>query len=140
MARVTPPDLEQWLCDYLRAVLAGEGTPVEVSNKEPGDLTAPLDSPLIVVRDDSGPRISAVTFDRMVGVSVLWGSREDDQPTADLARRILAILSDDAIATLDGSPIAAVDWDGCNGPYAVPDDQPVARQYLAVHYIVVGIW
>lgn len=140
MARVTPPDLEMWLSDYLRATLTSEGVDVQVSNKESSDLKLPLKKPLIVVRDDSGNRMSHVSFDRSIGVSVLAGSRMNDLPANALARTVSAILMDDDIVHAEGSPIASVEWDGCNGPYAVTENLDVARRYFTVQYIVVGSW
>lgn len=140
MTRVTAPDLELWLTTYLRTVLTSEGHSAQVSNKEPTDLSLPLKQPLVVIRDDSGMRLSHVTFDRSIGVSILAGSRMNDKPANDLARLVMSILMDDAIVHADGSPIASVDWDGCNGPYPVIDDLDVARRYGTVGYIVVGSW
>ena len=140
MARVTPPDLEMWLSTYLRAILADEGLDVQVSNKEPADLKLPLKKPLVVLRDDSGSRMSHVSFDRSLGVSVLAGSRMNDQPANTLARTVSAILTDDEIILADGSPVAAVEWDGCNGPYPVAESLDVARRYLTIQYTVVGSW
>ena len=140
MARVTPPDLELWLTGYLRSVLTAEGFVVQVSNKEPTTLQLPLTKPLVVIRDDSGAKLSQVSFDRSVGVSVLAGSRMNDRPANDLARAVVAILTDDSIVEAPGSPIAAVVWDGCNGPYAVTEDHDVARRYATVEYVTVGSW
>lgn len=140
MTRVTAPDMELWLCTYLRSVLADEGVDAQVSNKEPASLKLPLLKPLVVIRDDSGARLSAVTFDRSIGVSVLAGSKADDQEANDLARVVAAFLTDPAIVEADGSPIAAIDFDGCNGPYAVTETLDVARRYLTVQYTVVGSW
>lgn len=140
MARVTPPDLEVFLTGYLRARAAVRGGVVpKVGNKEPYDLV--IGSPdQIVVRDDSGPRESAVTFDRSVGVSVLAGTKAHDKPANDLAREVFADLTDDAILTWAGSPIASIEWDGCNGPYAVPEQLDKARRYMTVQYTVIGSW
>ena len=140
MARVTAPDLELWLTGYVRGVLAAEGVTAQVSNKEPSDLVLPLAKPLVVIRDDSGVRLSHVTYDRSVGVSVLAGTRTNDKLAGDLARLVLAILTDDAIVEAVGSPVAAVDWDGCNGPYPVVEELDVSRRYGTVQYTVVGSW
>lgn len=140
MARVTAPDLELWLTGYIRGVLAAEGVTAQVSNKEPGDLVLPLAKPLVVIRDDSGVRLSHVTYDRSVGVSVLAGTRTNDKLAGDLARLVMAIMTDDAIVEAVGSPVAAVDWDGCNGPYPVVEELDVARRYGTVQYTVVGSW
>lgn len=138
MSRVKPPDMEAWLIQYLRGELSAEGLDVQVANKEPAKLATPLKRPLVVIRDDSGSRLDWVTFDRSLGVSVLAGTKANDKKANDLARLVASILGDDAIATAKGSPIAAVEWDGCNGPYAVVEDHDVARRYLTVQYTVVG--
>lgn len=140
MARVTAPDLELWLTGYIRGVLAAEGVTAQVSNKEPGDLVLPLAKPLVVIRDDSGVRLSHVTYDRSVGASVLAGTRTNDKLAGDLARLVMAILTDDAIVEAVGSPVAAIEWDGCNGPYPVNEEMDVARRYGTVQYTVVGSW
>lgn len=140
MARVEAPDLDLFLTGYVRTVLAGEGVSAQLTNKEPGTLALPLAKPLVVIRDDSGPRRSAVTFDRSVGVSVLAGTRLNDKPANDLARLVAAILTDDAIVNAPGSPIAAVDYGGINGPYAVAENIDAARRYMTVGYVVVGSW
>lgn len=138
--RVTPPDLELWLTGYVRSLAASEGVEATVTNKEPDDLTTPLVEPLIVIRDDSGPRLSHVTFERSIGFSVLAGTRMHDQPANDLARWLAAVLFDLELPLVEGSPIASVDVDGCNGPYAVPDLLDVARRYGTAQYTVVGSW
>lgn len=138
--RVTPPDLELWLTGYVRARAAAELFDVDVSNKEPATVELPLKKPLIVIRDDSGSRTGWTTFDRSIGASVLAGTKINDQPAKDTARWLAGLLHDDAIALADGSPIAAVDWDGSNGPYAVQDSLDVSRQYMTAGYSVVGTW
>lgn len=137
---VNPPDLELWLTEYIRDQAAAASKTLDVGNKEPETLAIPLAKPLVVVRDDSGRRQDWTTFDRSVGVSVLGGSRMDDKPINDVARWLAGLLFDDAIALVEGSPIAAVQWDGCNGPYPVPDALDVARRYLTAQYTVSGSW
>lgn len=140
MVRVTPPDVELFITRYLRERAAERGRPdIEVGNKEPADLS--LTSPdAIVVRDDSGQRLDWPSFDRSVGVSVLAGTRQHDQAVNDLAREVFADLTDDAIVTWPGSPVAAITWDGCNGPYAVAEALDKARRYMTVQYVVIGAW
>ena len=140
--RVTPPDLELWLTRHVRALAAAEGIDVDVSNKEPKDLGAvlPMPRPLIVIRDDSGPRTEVVTFDRSVGASVLGGSKQADQPVNDVARWLAGVLFDRDIVLEKPCPIAAVIDDGCNGPYAIDDPVDVARRYMTAQYVVVGSW
>lgn len=138
--RVAPPNLELWLTGYVRGLAAAEGLLVEVSNKERSDLSLPLRRPLIVIRDDSGPRLSQVTFDRSIGASVLAGSRMNDKPADDLAGWLAGVLFDLDLPLVVGSPIAAVDPAGCNGPYAVPESLDVARRYMTAGYVVSGSW
>lgn len=138
--RVTPPDLELWLTGYVRSLAATEGVQATVTNKEPATLALPLTKPLIVIRDDSGNRQSQVTFDRSIGWSVLAGSKQNDKPANDLARWLAGILFDLDLPIVDGSPIAAVDPTGCNGPYPVADQLDVARRYGTAQYTVVGSW
>lgn len=140
MTAVTPPDLESWLIDYVRSRAAANGNSVSVSNKEPPSLTLPLPKPLIVIRDDSGSRLSPVTFDRSIGASVLDGTKLNDKPANDLARWLAGVMFDEGIALVDGSPIVSVDFDGCNGPYPVTESLDVARRYLTAQYTVVGTW
>ena len=138
MTRVTPPDLELWLTSYLRDVLTREGWDVEVDSKEPRGLRTPLSRPLVVIRDDSGQRVSVVSYRRQVGISVLAGTRSDDALARRLALAVYAVATDDAIALAAGSPVAAVT--DSMGPYAVDDDHDVARRYLSAEYVVVGTW
>lgn len=140
MARVTAPDLEMWLTNYVRSTLSAEGEDVQVGSKEPPALKLPLQKPLVVIRDDSGNRRSHVSFDRSIGVSVLAGSRMNDLPANTLARTVAALLTDDDIVHAPDSPIASIEWDGCNGPYPVAESLDVARRYLTVQYTVVGSW
>ncbi|MGW9270799.1 hypothetical protein [Microbacterium sp. NPDC055599] len=138
--RVTPPDLERWLTGYVRELAAAEAVEVVVSNKEPATLAVPLRKPLIVIRDDSGSRMDWTTFDRSIGASVLAGSKQYDTPANDLARWLAGVLFDDALPLVEGTPIASVEFDGCNGPYAVPEELDVARRYMTAQYVVAGSW
>lgn len=138
--RVTPPDLELWLTGYVRDLAEAEGVDVDVDNKEPAPLAVPLERLLIVIRDDSGPRKSQVTFDRSIGASVLGGTKAAPQDANDVARWLAGVLMEDAIVEAPGSPIASVDEDGCNGPYAVTEQLDVARRYMTAGYTVVGSW
>lgn len=129
---VAPPDLELFATGYLRSALG-----VECGNKHPDDWSAPA-APLIVVRDDGGSKTGPVTFDRSMGVTVYAGARQDSKSSGDLARRAFAVLTSPAIVRADGSPIAAVVDDGCNGPYPTTDDHDASAHYLTVEYSVVG--
>ncbi|ABR10476.1 MULTISPECIES: hypothetical protein [Bacteria] len=138
--RVAPPDLEEWFTALLRAEVRAAGVDAEVGNKEPDNLRVPLRRPLIVVRDDSGDRRDWTTFDRSVGFTVLAGTKQNDKPANDLARVVASIVHDHELPLIEGSPIAAVVFDGCRGPYAVPDTIDVARRYLTGQYVASGSW
>ena len=138
--RVAAPDLELWLTGHVRSLAAAEGKVADVSNKEPAALTLPLKKPLIVIRVDPGSRLSHVTFDLSVGASVLAGSKQNDKPARDLASWLASILHDDELPLAAGSPIASVEWSGCNFPSAVTDQLDVSRQYMTAQYVVSGSW
>lgn len=138
--RVRPPNYVAWLIDYVRTEVRKESeySAAEVGNKEPDTLSLPIKRPLIIIRDDPGSRRDWTTFDRSIGVSVLLGSKQNDKPAMDLALLVASIVFDTDLALVDGSPIASVDMDGCNGPYAVPDRLDVARMYMTAQYVVAG--
>ena len=138
--RVIPPDMEAWLTGYVRAAAQHDEVTVDVTNKEPPGLTVKPTKPLIVIRDDSGPQTGPTTFQRSIGASVLAGTRLDDKPVNDLARWLAALLFDQDLPLVDGSPIAAVIMGGCNGPYSVAEQADIARRYLTAQYIVTGSW
>lgn len=140
MTAVMPPDLEEWLIGLLRSRASMAGLVVRVVNKEPAELSLPLREPLIVIRDDSGSRLDHTTFDRSVGWSVLAGSRVNDKPAVDLARWVAGVLFDSSLPMVVGSPIASVEWDGCNGPYSVTENLDVTRMYGTAQYVVSGSW
>ncbi|KAB1867335.1 hypothetical protein [Microbacterium algeriense] len=138
--RVMPPDLVTWLMGYVSDAADADGFEVDVVGAEPEDLELPLTRPLIVIRIDPGSRVDWTTFDRSVGASVLGGSKNAPTPIVDLARWLASVLFDDELPLATGSPIARVDFSGCNGPYAVPDELDVARQYMTAQYVVEGSW
>lgn len=140
MARVTPPDLELWLTAYVRTVAAAENVIVDVRNREPDDLKRPLARPMIILRDDSGPRLDLPTFDRSIGATVLGASKQNPKPVNDIARWLIAVLMDEAIIHAPDSPIASIEWEGFNGPLSVTDALDVARRYSTAQYTVVGTW
>lgn len=139
MPLVIPPDLEAFLVRYLAAALAARGVDAIVSTHEPAGQGLPLERPLVVIRDDGGPQTSALTFSRAVGVSVLGGARQDEKATRDLAALVYGLGSSLDIVEAEGSPIAAVNFDGGNlGPYREPEPGDVARFYLSLEFSVVG--
>ncbi|MEX8031681.1 hypothetical protein AB6V29_01450 [Microbacterium sp. 20-116] len=138
--RVTPPDVQTWLIGHVRALALAEGIAVDVAHVEPPDLALPLRRPLVVIRDDSGSRLDHTTFDRSIGASVLGGSKGNPKPANDVASWLGSILFDSDLPLADGSPIASVEWDGCNGPYPVLETLDVARRYLTAQYVAAGSW
>lgn len=136
MSVVLPPDLEAWLCDYLRDKLEPSYSTILVHVREPDDYNGSY--PLVVVRDDGGSQSNRVLFDRSIGVTVRYGSRTLPGDCRDLAARIYGLLTDPEICSLDGSPIAAIEEDGCNGPYFVAEDADIARSYLTVEFSAIG--
>lgn len=138
--------MELWLTTFVRACAAQDGYDVTVSNKEPSTLALPLTRPLIVIRDDGGPRLSHVTFDCSIGASVLAGTKQNDKPANDLGRWLAAILHDLELPTIDmpvpvaPTPIVSVEIDGCIGPTAVTDSLDVARRYLTAQYTIAGTY
>ena len=138
MSMVTPPDIELWLCEWIRSNIK-DVSGLQVGNREPEDYRG--EYPLIVVRDDGGGQSDRVVFDRSVGVTVRGWTRSNSKPCADLARRVYALLTADPEILqgfAEGSPILAIDESGCNGPYPVGEDMNVARYYLTAEYSVSG--
>ena len=136
MTAVLPPDLELWLCAFLRARLKQSFPTIIVSNREPDDYDG--SRPLVVVRDDGGTQSNRVLFDRSVGVTVRYGARAAPKSCRDLAARIYGLLTDPDICSIDGSPIAGIDEDGCNGPFSVAEDANIARYYMALGFSAIG--
>ncbi|TPF87445.1 hypothetical protein BW13_00925 [Bifidobacterium sp. UTCIF-37] len=137
MSVVLPPDLELWLCQYLRSKLT-DVPGVQVGNKRPDPVILPDTVPLVTIRDDGGYRDDFAAFDRSIGVNVYGWSRSNDKPCKDLARRVFGLLADPDIATVPGSPIINVDGSSCNGPYPVTEDEQYAHYYLIIAYTVIG--
>ena len=73
MTAVLPPDLETWLCAYLRGELKPSFGKILVHIREPDDYDGSF--PLVVVRDDGGSQSNRVLFDRSIGITVRYGSR-----------------------------------------------------------------
>lgn len=139
MVSVAPPLLDEWLVSYIRSELASRGMDVIVDTVEPPTLDAPLATPMVIIREDSGTQTSHLTFTRQVGISVLAGSRQNDKAVRRISQLVYAIATSMDIALADG-PIASVQLEGCSGPYAVADVQDVGRRYMVVSYSVVGTW
>lgn len=131
-------DLELFLTTWYRAELAAWpdaiAHDVEVTNHEPSD-DAPFPKKLLVIREDGGADDWFLTGERDVGLSILAGSKENPKDAKDLAR-IVHALRTRIPAVADGNPVTAVR--ASNGPYAVPESQPRARQYITLTLGVVA--
>lgn len=128
---VVHADLEEYLVGALRVLLVARGeSDVEVDRTE-----RDVSGELVVVRDDSGPTTSRVTAERMVGISVLAGTRESPKRAKDLANLLAALVW--LLPTPElSNPVARVY--GVNGPYLVVEPQTRARAYFTVRLSVVG--
>lgn len=136
MTLILPPDMEAFLCDYLRSHIT-DVDGLQVGSKKPPDYQGAY--PLVTVRDDGGNADGLGHFDRSIGVNVYGWSRQAEKPCKDLARRVYATLTEHpAIALAKGSPIISVDDSACNGPYPVSDDSDTAHYYLIVEYSTIG--
>lgn len=132
---VLSPDIEQWLCDYLRNRI-NDVDYLQFDNRKPEDYQG--EYPLVTIRDDSGAGDGLAQFDRSIGVNIYGWTRTRDQPCKNLARRIQSILTDDSIISAEKSPIIAVDHSQCNGPYVIPENESTAHYYLIIAYSVIG--
>lgn len=136
MTLILPPDMEEFLCQYLRSHITGI-TGLQVGSKKPPDYQGQY--PLITIRDDGGGADGLGQYDRTIGVNIYGWSRQDEKPCKDLARLVYATLTEQpAIALAEGSPIISVDDSACNGPYPVSDDSDTANYYLIVEYSAIG--
>lgn len=136
--RVKPPDVEAWVTGYLRGELAGLGRDAEVDVRQPDDAAFPLSRPLVVIRVDAGGKVTPVSFDVQLGVSVLAGSRQDDSLVRALANDVFAILSDRQVIFAPDSPVVSIDDESCMFPEAVDDELDVSRRYMTIAWNVVG--
>lgn len=128
-------DIVLFLTTWFRAAIAARPEAycqgVRVSNKET-DLNK---GPLVVILDNSGPRLSVISAERTIGISVLAGTKDNPKPAVDLALMVEALCS--RLPGLQpGNPVAAVTE--TRGPFAVAEASTVARQYLTVDLIVTG--
>ena len=107
MTLILPPDIEAFLCDYLRTHIT-DVDGLQVGSKKPPDYQGAY--PLVTVRDDGGNADGLGHFDRSIGVNVYGWSRQAEKPCKDLARRVYAALTEHpAIALAKDSPVISVD-------------------------------
>ena len=116
MTLILPPDMEAFLCDYLRTHIT-DVDGLQVGSKKPPDYQGAY--PLVTVRDDGGNADGLGHFDRSIGVNA-------------------TLTEHPAIALAKDSPVISVDDSACNGPYPVSDDSDTAHYYLIVEYSTVG--
>ena len=75
MTLILPPDMEAFLCDYLRTHIT-DVDGLQVGSKKPPDYQGAY--PLVTVRDDGGNADGLGHFDRSIGVNVYGWSRQDE--------------------------------------------------------------
>lgn len=139
MQIAVPADLELFAIRYLRRRLVAVGYDVIVTNREPADLTIETDRSVVVCRVDGSQQTEAVTASVQLTVVVYGGSRQDERAVRDLAAYVYAFAASPAIATADGSPIAAVNYlDGNVGPYRITEAADRAAFYMSFQYAVVA--
>lgn len=129
---ITPPDVELWACGWLREHLA-DVDGIEIDVCEPPDYTG--DHPLVIVNDIPGSKLTPVTWDWTLAVTVRTGPRQDLQPAKRLAAHIMGLLTDDETLTVN-TPICATG--DTTGPTFVTEDHDTARYYLTVDLTVAG--
>ena len=76
MTLILPPDMEAFLCDYLRTHIT-DVDGLQVGSKKPPDYQGAY--PLVTVRDDGGNADGLGHFDRSIGVNVYGWSRQDEK-------------------------------------------------------------
>lgn len=133
MIQIIPPDISLYLCRLVRDRI-GVQADIRIPDGYDGS------KPLVVIRDDGGTQSNRIMFDRSIGVSVYGYGKDNTKPLYDLAAQVYANLTDDNLAYMADSPIAAVIESGCNGIYPVDTDLPCALYYMTAEYSTVGSW
>lgn len=131
-------DLEMFLIGWYRTALDERDelvcSGVIVDRVEPGP-NEEWPEKLLVIRDDGTARTSFLTGEASVGLTVFAGSRENPKDAKDLAAIVLALASQIPSGDPDNPVAALLD---SNGPYMVPEAQPVARVYSNISLAVAG--
>ena len=124
---VTWPDTELVLCEWLRSRLHAPSSPWSecfVGHRVPKkrrDL-------MVIVRNDGGPRLSAVTRLARVGVTV-WA------PTEPKCTELAGVVSSRLGAIdLAGTPVRS--WNEVSGPSWAPDESEHPRLYLTAEAVM----
>lgn len=126
------PDVEAWAVAYLVAALAAR--PVGETYADNVTVTAywpdqSMPGRLVVVRDDGGPRVSAVTKLCSLAVNV-WA--ETEEVATDLTLLVAGLLEQ---APGNGS---VVRHDGATGPARVEESSEKPHRYLTADLVVRG--
>ncbi len=132
-------DLEMFLVGWFRAKLAARPEEycqnVVVDRVEPSPPRA-FPERLLVVRSDGGTRMSVVSDEASVGLSVLAGTKLLPKDAVDLAKMVRA-LCEMLPAVEPGNPVAALV--NATGPVAVDEAQDRSRQYITLDLAVAGL-
>lgn len=128
-ADVVFPDVELWVCTYLRGVLATRpesyASTAYVGNKVPN----PRHDRMVVVRRDGGPRLDVVREAARLTIRT-WATTE--QEAANLARLVRALMW----AAPDGDPVCRVT--DLSGPSPVADESGKPVRVFVLELIVRG--
>ncbi len=118
------PDVEKYLIDYLRPLLAEWGP--FISNRQTSDRI-----PAVIIRDDGG-QSGFVQAARRVGVRIINDSPEQ---ASRLARTVEALIRQ-ADQNLKACPVVDVQT---YGPYRVEPDKPgLTEFYMTAELVVMG--
>lgn len=143
MSVVLPPDVLTFLIPHVQEAADNDlfGVSLEIGDAVPTDFELPVATPLLmplaVFRDDGASPASSITFAWTGAVTVYANSKLESRQ---VARGLYGFLSADLLAEIVDSPITAVDLEMFNGPYEIPDAQPVPAYYFTIAYSTVGDW
>lgn len=124
-------DLAWWGVVFLRSGLASRSVLDEYAENVNVSTQVPSEMPtrLVTVRDDGGPRDSAVMKINSLGLNV-WA--ESEAACSDLARFVAALFE---TSPGNGPVVAHL---STSGPFPVPDQSGKPHRYLSVDLSVRG--
>lgn len=134
-SEVIHADLGSFLTGWYRAALDERPEAVAAGASVDRVEYEPLPEKLIVIRDDGGPETGVVTGERLVGVSVLAGTKDSPEEALGLARLVHA-LAPRIPSPEPLNPVAAVV--ARTSPVLVAESQERARAYFTMRLSVVG--
>lgn len=123
------PDTKSWAISYLSSALAARPEAVASGVTVAGKVPATMPARLVTIRDDGGPRSSAVTKRVSLGVNVWAGT---DQDAAGLAALVAALLED---SSGKGAVVAHL---STSGPVEAVEASGKPHRYLSVDLSVRG--